>query len=688
MNVWRVRALAVSTAVLLSACGGGSGSDSGTPPPPPPPDTSATVSGSVFAAATSGATVTMFAADAHGQASGNALGTATTDAGGNYSLRLAAAPPGPVLLVSSGGSYASEADNSNQPGVAFSALVPSVPTGSSSAQLNPLTAAIAAHASNLLSGSQTAVPGAVTAATAAVQKLFGLDGMGGNPQNVAPSPAATSGDAWLLSALAGTIEQLRVATGLAPAVLYKALSDDISDGKLDGLKAGQAIALGSAGQTLQSSLFTSQLSGAANAYGGSHATYQGATAKISAALQVSAQAVGVAIGSSGAIAPLQTQAAGTQIYFAARQDGLVMLDMHDPANPVASRMAAINKAVMTGSAGSPGGVFDSIDGIVINPTPITVGGASKVYGILYSYASKTIVAVNLTDGVVAGQAELAVTKSAEFSGANAYVAGGIADGQRGLIWLATGEGLLGVDPSGLAKAPIRIAQPAGTSINENIGGDPAAGIVFSPDYDGKGMVVFNLAEAKAYVMSAAEWVALTGTTGFGSVGELDGAALDSQYKVALLTPEGSSKIGLLGYNTPAGATGATGTFSSTVFTSVDSPAGFAGAAIDPVSHTALFVGEGAGVGVGVIDNPANPNWKGFSAFVADNNASYRFEPHDPHTLGAFNITGKPFGFLLQGSGPYQVVVLDLNAMLATPAKDGQALSDVMHNPAITKLIGY
>ncbi|MDE2592840.1 MAG: hypothetical protein KGL57_01275 [Burkholderiales bacterium] len=650
---------------------------------------SVTVSGTVFAGRTFSATVEAYAIDASGQPAGSPIGTGTTAADGSYSLTLTSAVNGPVLLVSRGGHYASEADGSEQAGVSLKVLIPALSSGKNVAQLNPLTSSIAAHAQDLIGNSATSAADAVAAATTTVKTVLGVTSMVGDPLTVAPDTGATSGDAWVLSALAGTIEQLRASTKLDAAALYQAFLDDIADGKLDGVKRGKPIMVGDTA-SLQSSLFTTQLSGAANTYGAANAQYKAATAGISASLQVSAQAVGVAIGSSGSIAPLQTQADGTQIYFAARRDGLLQLNMKDPANPAAAKMAVINAAVLTSAGGK---FFDSIDGIVINPTPITVSGAAKVFGILYSYGSKKVVSVNLTDGVVNGAVDLPVTLSSSFSGASAYVSGGMADGQRNMVWLATAHGLMGVDPSDLSKPVVTIAQPAGTSINENIGGDPAHDIVFTPDYDSKGIVVFNLAERKSYVMDKTSWQALLNgqkATSFVS-NDLDGAALDSQYHAAVITAEYAPSVVVMGYSTPTGASGDTGTFASSKLVNFAVPGGkiFAGSALDPVTHTALFVGEGSNLGVGVLDDPAGADWKGFSSFVSAGVSSYGFGPHDPHTVGTFNIGGKPYGFLLQGySVPYKVVVLDLAAMLAAPNVNGVLKADPFKDAGIAHMLTY
>lgn len=688
------RALNLSVSLAVAAALGGcfgDGTDEGSTATPSTPDaggTSAvTIDGTVFASNVNGSAVELYAADAQGRASGTAIATATTDANGRYHLTLTTLPTGALLLLAKGGTYVSEADGSTQTLGTFSALIASLSAGANTVHVNPVTTTIAAATANLLAQSG-GLPATVQAAAATtVKRLLGLSALAGDPQAIAADPLATAGDGWLLAALAGTLEQLRANSGIVAADLYKALQDDLADGKIDGLMNGQVVTVGSA-SPLQSSLFTTQWSGAANAYGAAKPTYAAATAAISGALQTSAQANGVALGSSGSIAPLVTQTAGTQLYFAARADGLVVLNMRDPANPTAAKVAAINAAVMKNAGGS---FFTSLDGIVIDPTPINTASGAKVFALLYSYLSSTVVAVNLTDGVVADSAALSITSTASFSGASAKIAGGIADGKRGLIWLATADGLMGINPADLKATPVKIALPAGMEINENLGGDPARDIVYNHDYNNNGVVVFNLAEAKAYTLSDAALTTLVnGKFGFT---EVDGVALDSQYSVAVVNPEGSNTVGLFTYATPSGATTPVGTLPTpkfAAFTIGSTGASFAGAAIDPVTHTVLMVGEGRNLGVGVLDDPSSANWKGFSKVVTGGTAStYRFEPHDPHTLGAFNVLGKPYGFLLQGSlAPYKVAVLDLNAFLAASTATGATAGDPMVNTTITRLVGY
>ena len=93
--------------------------------------------------------------------------------------------------------------------------------------------------------------------------------------------------------------------------------------------------------------------------------------------------------------------------------------------------------------------------------------------------------------------------------------------------------------------------------------------------------------------------------------------------------------------------------------------------------------------MGVIDNPANANWQGFSSFVAAPSSSYSFGPHDPHTVGAFNIQGKPYGFVLNGyASGFKVGVLDLNAFLAMPSSNGVVTADPLMTPGVAQLLSY
>lgn len=693
----------------LAGCGGGGYGESTpvTATPTPTSNGTVTLTGSVFMGAVSDATVTAYAADTQGKKTSTAVSSPVkTDGTGKFTITYSDSVPATVsgiVLVSTGGSYTSEADQSSQTAPELDVLVPTA-LSTTTAQINALTAAVTAAAQQSLASSAgtPSVSSAIsTAGAAVVTAIFGSSTTIANPLTVDPNASPSSNkDTANLLALAGSLEQLRVTTKLTPADLYASLIKDMSDAKLDGLQSGKSIILPStAGTTntpVAASLFTTQLSAAAKSYASATSTTnpavstQASTAIVTGTQQ-SAQNAGVAIGSSGAVAPLQFQGSGTQIYYAARADGLIQLDMSNPAKPIAKKVTAVNSQVLSNTSSTT--QFTSVDGIVINPTPTASG---KIYGIIYSYSNSTIYSIDLTSSAnvtVAESATLTIKNTASFSGASAQIAGGISDGTRNLVWLATGDGLMGIDPSNLKTAPITIAQPTGTQINENIGGDPANDIVYSVDYNNGTLVIFNLAEKKAYTMATTDWASLAGNSLGGAYSEIDGSALDSQYKVAIITPEYSASVGLLKYTTPSGTTGTTtGTITPVLgsFMSYTTPiSGLAGAAIDPVSHTALFVGEGSSLGAGVLSDPSQSTWTGFSSFVGSNASSYQFEPHDPHMVGAFNIGGTPYGFLLQGySSPYKIVVINLNAMLTATASNGLLSADPLLDSTISTLVSY
>ena len=660
----------LAVCITLASCGGGSSNGSGdTVAPPtttaPPPAAVATLSGTVVAGPTKGASVTLYDADASGKATGTVLGTTTSDASGNYVLTLTALPKGAVVVTASGGEYVSEADGSTQKGLTLNALLPAVVGGANTAVISPLSHFETAFAQNAApTGAGGDVKTALAAAHASITALFGASALTDPASSVKPNFTATSGQAYVLAVLLGTFEQLRKNTAFTGADLYQALADDIADGKLDGLKNGVVVNIGTSGKPVLPSLFTTQLSGAANDYAIANPAALTQTMLTSAAAQKNGAQIGNVIGSSGAIAPLQNASATTgtnAVYFAARRDGLISLDMSNPAAPVATRMSAINAAVMPS-------IFTSIDGVIVAGTQIQ----SKSYAVLYSYASSAIVSVNLTDGKVVGKLDLKVARTS-FSGASAFIAGGIADGARSLVWLATGSGLVGINPADLTIAPISIAQPSGTQISENIGGDPSLNLIFSPDYANNNLVVFDLQQKKAYVSTNADWKAIS-----PSFSELDGVALDAGYGVAIANPEGSNVVSLIKYDALTASNSSTGIYTPKKFTSFTTKNYYAGAAVDSKSHYVLMVGEGSSIGIGQLDDPTLPGWKGFASFV-DATTAYRFEPHDPHAVGAFNIGGKSHGFLLNQSkvtgSSYEILVLDLAGLLASPASAGRLNTD-------------
>ncbi|MDE2136497.1 MAG: hypothetical protein KGJ68_03610 [Gammaproteobacteria bacterium] len=167
-------------AAWLAACS--SGGYGGSSPPPPPP-AATVIAGRVVDDFVVGATVTAYPVSVGGQVGASciqvqgACATATTDAGGNYSLNLGSYS-GAVLLQSTGGTYTDTVTGQMvtiPAGQTLSVFLPSVAPGS-----NTITAQITAMTTIEAQFALQAMSQGVAAATAAsgadttVQSYFGL----------------------------------------------------------------------------------------------------------------------------------------------------------------------------------------------------------------------------------------------------------------------------------------------------------------------------------------------------------------------------------------------------------------------------------------------------------------------------------------------------------------------------------
>jgi hypothetical protein len=517
--------------------------------------------------------------------------------------------------------------------------------------------------------------------------------------SVAPDFAASTGSGFKLGVALGVLEQLRKNLSVTPSELVNAIARDLSDGKPDGKEADALLQL--AGTAMAPTVTTTSLAGAANDYASSTTTvHHQANIDISTQVQTiggaaisQASSSGQLSSSTGAIAPMIV-GSKIYVYFAAREDGLIRLDMTDPNHPVANNMAAVNTEIRK--------TFTSVGGVIPVPTPVN----GKQILLVFSYSSPSLIPVNVTDNAVLPSKDLGITGSLRFSGAsNVKIAGGIADGKRNLVWLATADGLLPVNPVTLSAQAV-IPQPEGTRMNENISGDPAGDLVFSPDYrDNGGVVVFNLAEKKAYVQTVQEWTQMNHINGVQHLwDEPDQAALDTTYKVGVISDEGGVQLGLVNYATPTGATAAVGVFAPTAYRLMLPPdnlndSGEMAVAVDSATHIvfAQNAWEESPIVVALLDDPAKgPGWQGFSKVRYANQAGLG-RPGDPHAIGAFNIAGKAFGFSLvrrSVEGPttgrdWDLLTIDLAAFLAAPADaDGILTSDPLSDAAISKKLGF
>src|SRR5215472_15261971 len=133
------------------------------------------LSGNVFQGPMMGSTVAANNVNpANGTNTGSPIGTATTSASGAYTLTIAPPPTGPVRIEVAGGSFVSEQDGATiTTPTPLTVLLPSLPAGTASVDLNPLTLFI-----DLLAVADT-VQGtpfstALSNATAKVEAIYGL----------------------------------------------------------------------------------------------------------------------------------------------------------------------------------------------------------------------------------------------------------------------------------------------------------------------------------------------------------------------------------------------------------------------------------------------------------------------------------------------------------------------------------
>jgi len=203
-----------------------------------------TLSGAATQGAMNGATVSVFSVDAsNGSNSGSALATTTTDSSGNFTLKLASLPTGPVRLTVTGGSFASEMNGAAiNPSGSTSALLASVTANQGGISINPLTEFVNSLAlGKFASGSSPTLTAALTSATQTIEADYGLKS---DPSSLAANftTAGVGTDAGNFGLIVGAlINEDQSLCPATPGGLTTALSADIADGVFDGMAAGVAV---------------------------------------------------------------------------------------------------------------------------------------------------------------------------------------------------------------------------------------------------------------------------------------------------------------------------------------------------------------------------------------------------------------------------------------------------------------
>lgn len=225
-NLWRNLAIFSGVALLVSACGGSSSGPSGD-------SSSTTVSGSIFAAPVSGASVTVK------DTGGNIIaGPVTTAAGGRYSIPIPNANLAQALVfASSGGSFSDEATGAATGAGTMTAYAAANSLSTGEVHVTPGSTIVEALISrHSMTQSQ---------AQDAFQAAFGY-----TPDiSLAPTAATNPGagaavDRKLEGLRAAVFSQLAMDLGLTADQqfqLLQAVAEDLTDGTLDGKDASGAI---------------------------------------------------------------------------------------------------------------------------------------------------------------------------------------------------------------------------------------------------------------------------------------------------------------------------------------------------------------------------------------------------------------------------------------------------------------
>ncbi len=278
-------AAVLAISLVAAGCGGGGGSGSETVAA----GDTAILNGSVTKGPVSNASVTAYAVS--GGRAGSPMGTATTDAGGNFTMSVGSYA-GPLMIRASGGSYKDEATAAAMamaPGDVMTAVMASLVAGTNSVQITPVTGMAQAMAEQMSGGMTQAN---IAAANAAMGNYFSVsDILHVHPMNpLTPgSGTAASQDArnygMTLAAMSQYAKTLNMS---ASSTMVTAMMGDASDGVMDGRTAGTQITMsmgGMMGATMMpSSAGTSSLAASMSQFMSSTANVSGLTQTDMAAL--------------------------------------------------------------------------------------------------------------------------------------------------------------------------------------------------------------------------------------------------------------------------------------------------------------------------------------------------------------------------------------------------------------------
>ncbi|OIO60239.1 MAG: hypothetical protein COX57_03905 [Alphaproteobacteria bacterium CG_4_10_14_0_2_um_filter_63_37] len=386
--------LALLLAAAVSGCGGGGGSSSSTGGG----TTTTSVGGSVTKGPVGGASVTLYAINADGSRGAAVAGPFSTASDGAWSGTIPSSATPPFEVVATGGSYTDEATGNTVAlgtGAELEGLIASLPaSGAVTAAITPYTHALALSA-KLMAAGGTAVGTAVSSAIASAQTNLGFDPTTVIPPDPLNLPANATAAQKQYAALLGGISQLGQSAGVAgasPIDVAIALSQDMADGKLDGLDAsGGQVTLSNGGGTanlpaLDTTGMTA-LNTAATTFAGNHASaYSGVTVPTIGGGFYTPPSGGGTGGGGGTTAPTITSITpsagpvGTQIaivgsHFKTTAGGVsVTFGGGVQATPVSLTDGLIGVIVPSGATSGPITIAQLPSGGSVSSVPFTVTG--------------------------------------------------------------------------------------------------------------------------------------------------------------------------------------------------------------------------------------------------------------------------------------------------------------------------
>ena len=232
------------TALLLTGCGGGGGGGGGGTST----TDSGTLSGTAAKGPVSGGTVTAFGVNANGTR-GAQIGTAMTDAQGNFSMNVGNYS-GAVMLQLSGGSYTDEATEqtmSMYQNTVMTAAIPDMTAGETigNIEITPLTSMAQAWGQDMTGGMTQAN---IALANSAVGQFFNIGNiLTTHPMDplVQDSGAGASQDQrnYGMTLAAMSQEAYNLAMPNSSGIVT-AMMNDASDGKMDGMMGSTQISMG------------------------------------------------------------------------------------------------------------------------------------------------------------------------------------------------------------------------------------------------------------------------------------------------------------------------------------------------------------------------------------------------------------------------------------------------------------